>query len=81
MQIKTTLYRLAFTLARAAVIGAHAVRWHPPTNTDSMKDQYEHTMYRDDEGRPTLSGVGGGGHGPTSLLSARRGEPGRRQNR
>jgi hypothetical protein len=72
MHIKSTLYRFAFTLARAAVIGAEQTRWQPPTTISGKKGQYDHAMHRDDDQRPALSGVGGGGHRATPLRSSRR---------
>lgn len=63
MKFKATVYRLAFSAARAAVIG----------------NEREYQMHRDPQGRQPLPGLGGGGVDPTLLRCSRRGIPGGRQ--
>jgi hypothetical protein len=63
MKLKATVYRLAFSAARAAVIG----------------NAREYPLHNDPQGRQALSGLGGGGVGPTPLRGPRRGKQGGRQ--
>ena len=59
MKLKATVYRLAFSTARAAVI----------------RKDHEYPLRHDPQGRPALSGLGGGGVGPSPLCRPRRGKP------
>jgi hypothetical protein len=63
MKLKATVYRLAFSTARAAVIGKN----------------HEHPLHNDPQGRQPLSGLGGGGVGPTPLRCPRGGKQAGRQ--
>ena len=63
MMFKATVYRFAFSAARAAVIGKN----------------HEHPLHNDSQGRQPLSGLGGGGVGPTPLRCPRSGNQAGRQ--
>lgn len=58
MQLKATLYRLAFILARAAVVGGAPHQPDPPVALGHTEDDHERTLYRAPQERPPVPRLG-----------------------
>lgn len=68
MQLKATLYRLAFVLARAVVVGGAPHESDAPVALGRIENDDEGTLYRAPQERRPVPRLGDGGDRPAPLF-------------